>query len=128
MKTILILVASLLIFGNAGVASAQGAPVDLGIITGSEKGTYYRFGLDLQKLSETGANFDGAFVDALRAMPQPTIAAVDGPAVTAGIELALACDIRLASPRARFADTHARVGVAPGVPISVWPTAWASSA
>ena len=49
MKTVLIaLVSSLVIFAHAGVASAQGA--DLGIITGSEKGTYYRFGLDLQKL------------------------------------------------------------------------------
>ncbi len=44
---------------------------------------------------------------------KPRIGAVNGPAVTGGLELALGCDFLIASERATFADTHARVGVMP---------------
>ncbi len=49
----------------------------------------------------------------------PIIGAINGPAVTGGLELALACDMLLASTRATFADTHARVGIMPGWGMSV---------
>lgn len=81
-------------------------------------------GLDLKELGgETSAKADpaaaasGSDTDAVRAMedcPLPIIGAINGVAITGGFELALACDVLVASSRARFADTHARVGIMPG--------------
>lgn len=49
----------------------------------------------------------------------PIIGAINGPAVTGGLELAMGCDFLIASERASFADTHARVGVVPGGGMSI---------
>jgi enoyl-CoA hydratase len=50
---------------------------------------------------------------ALRAMTTPVICAVNGPCVSGALEVALSCSFAIASERARFADTHARVGLLP---------------
>ena len=89
------------------------------ILTGA--GRAFCAGLDLKEL---GAIADGAAVfdavevrDPVQSMARftgPIIGAINGAAITGGFEVALACDVLLASHEARFADTHARVGVMPG--------------
>ena len=86
------------------------------ILTGA--GRAFTVGLDLKELggeTPTAPALGSADLsDALAATPQPVIAAVNGYAITGGFELALMCDFIIAAPEARFADTHARVGVVPG--------------
>lgn len=50
---------------------------------------------------------------------KPVIGAINGVAITGALELALQCDFLVASERARFADTHSRVGVMPGWGLTV---------
>jgi enoyl-CoA hydratase len=89
------------------------------ILTGA--GRAFCAGLDLKELGsgQGSLGVDNAVtgndpVTALQQFSGPVIGAINGAAVTGGFELALACDVLLASPQARFADTHARIGVAPG--------------
>jgi enoyl-CoA hydratase len=89
------------------------------VLTGTDPA--FCAGLDLAALA-AGERFgvgDGHQRGALPHTATPVIAAVNGPAVTGGLELVLACDLVLASDRATFADTHARVGVVPGWGMSV---------
>jgi enoyl-CoA hydratase len=77
-------------------------------------------GLDLKELGETGLGPANATspehnpVLAIEQTGKPVIGAINGVAITGGFEVALACDVLIASENARFADTHARVGIMPG--------------
>ena len=83
------------------------------VLTGADPA--FCAGLDLTELGEPGSPLAAAGSGPVLP-PRSTvlIGAVNGAAVTGGLELALACDFLIASERARFADTHARVGIMPG--------------
>ena len=94
--------------------------VDVLVITGADPA--FCAGLDLKAVSagdprllgtaptrDTQVRDRGPF----GTLSKPLIGAVNGFAITGGFEIALACDFLVASENARFADTHARVGLQP---------------
>ncbi len=88
------------------------------ILTGADPA--FSAGLDLKEISTAGlGGGDTSSGLPFGGLTKPLIGAVNGPAVTGGFELALGCDFLVASERAAFADTHARVGVMPGWGLTV---------
>ncbi|MEI8050992.1 MAG: enoyl-CoA hydratase [Actinomycetes bacterium] len=89
------------------------------VLTGTDPA--FCAGFDLRNLSaelaETRARRWEGEAPRLGLLPDhatPIVGAINGPAVTGGLELALGCDFLIASDRASFADTHVRVGAMPG--------------
>ena len=96
------------------------------VLTGADPA--FCAGLDLKELAssdgaalgDTGAAGDTATRRGpVPPLSKPLVGAVNGVAITGGFELALACDFLVASERAAFADTHARVGIMPGWGLTV---------
>ena len=98
------------------------------IITGAGRG--FSAGGDVRQLGESGDRLYGGppgpfdrrlwlkqtqkMVLAIRECEKPVIAAVNGVAAGGGCDIALACDIRFASDRARFGEVFAKIGLFPG--------------
>jgi enoyl-CoA hydratase len=87
------------------------------ILTGNGKA--FCAGFDLKELGSTDSDStadeaDNVVARAMEEFDGPIIGAINGHCITGGFEMALACDVLLASDQARFADTHARVGMLPG--------------
>lgn len=89
------------------------------VLTGA--GRAFTAGVDLKEAGEIGfalgADEDSNAINVAKALdeyPWPIIGAINGFAITGGFELALMCDVLLASENAKFADTHARVTIVPG--------------
>ncbi|ONH31478.1 enoyl-CoA hydratase [Pseudofrankia asymbiotica] len=111
-------------------AAEDDPDVDAVIVTGADPA--FCAGVDLKEVSgetapsadkrpegtgpERGA--DGLF-RFLPVISKPVIGAINGVAVTGGLEIALQCTLLVASERARFADTHARIGIMPGGGLTV---------
>jgi enoyl-CoA hydratase len=95
--------------------------VDVIILTGADPA--FSAGIDLKELgSADSRGFAGAVSSErgpLGQVAKPVIGAINGVAVTGGFEVALNCDFLVASERARFADTHTRVGIQPGWGLTV---------
>jgi len=91
------------------------ASVHVMVLTGADPA--FCAGLDLKVLGDSPAEMLTGTAESSRPFPprtKPLIGAINGVAITGGFELALNCDFLVASEHARFADTHARVGVMPG--------------
>ena len=87
------------------------------VVTGGDR--VFAAGADISEFAgpDEARQIGGLFLDALNAVaaiPRATIAAVSGFALGGGCELALACDFRLASSRARFGQPEILLGIIPG--------------
>ena len=58
-------------------------------------------------------NIAGQVIQQIRRMPQPVLAAINGPAAGGGMNLALACDMRIASDKAVFSESFVKIGLIP---------------
>lgn len=93
---------AVVISGDGGNFCSGGDVHDIiGPLTGMDMGGLLRF-----------TRMTGDLVKAIRACPQPVIAAVDGVCVGAGAAIATSCDLRLGTPRAKVAFLFTRVGLA----------------
>lgn len=89
---------------------------DIGVVILTGAGPAFCAGLDLKEMGDP----DGPRTRVpdppllLRSLRQPVIGAINGLAVTGGLEISLSCDLLIVTPETRFADTHARVGILAG--------------
>ena len=99
-------------------AAEDDAAVLAVVLTGTDPA--FCAGLDLREAGASGLPSSGVTDPkdsvwwVLYGMNTPVVGAINGPAITGGLELALQCSFLVASERAAFGDTHARVGVHPG--------------
>jgi enoyl-CoA hydratase len=87
------------------------------VLTGADPA--FCAGVDLKQAQREGSAYFERYqthncITRVAEMATPVVGAINGPVFTGGLEMALGCDFLIASERAVFADTHARVGILPG--------------
>jgi len=104
---------------EAGLAEARADTAARAILVAGE-GRAFCVGIDLRALSSGGlpddwfARWDGALA-ALEALPAPSVAAIQGPCLGGGLQVALCCDLRVAAEDARFGLSAVTHGIVPGL-------------
>lgn len=102
---------------RAHVDDLAGQTDDIGCVILCGRGRSFSAGNDLKAIQAGEAapspHFQAQTLDAIEALPQPVIAAVQGHCYTGSLELALACDLIIAADDARIADTHGKWGMSP---------------
>ena len=90
---------------------------DIGVVILCGKGRSFSAGNDLKAIQAgeeaPSPYFQAETLDAIEALPQPVIAAVQGHCYTGALELALACDLMVAAESAKFCDTHGKWSMSP---------------
>lgn len=102
---------------RAHVDDLAGQTDDVGCVILCGRGRSFSAGNDLKAIQAgevaPSPHFQAQTLDAIEALPQPVIAAVQGHCYTGSLELALACDLIIAADDARIADTHGKWGMSP---------------
>ena len=107
-----------LIQALASTLEQAGSDASLGVVVLTGAGNTFCSGLDLTHLASLGSEQKVAYLRSFFALfqqiyelPQPVIAAINGPAIAGGFDIAAACDLRLCSPAATFAQTEVLLGI-----------------
>ena len=87
------------------------------VVIGAHEGRAFSAGSDMNEFESFGGDaserkilFEDLVLRTLAHLPMPTVAAVDGPALGGGLELALACDLRIARTGVQLGVTESRIG------------------
>ncbi len=108
---------SLFVELRAHIDSIAKSTDSIGCVILCGKGRSFSAGNDLKAIQSgevaPSRHFQAETLDAIEALPQPVIAAVQGHCYTGSLELALACDLLVAADDARFSDTHGKWGMSP---------------